>query len=82
MFAGIESGNPINHSLSMGRSTMLAILGRMATRGGQRVTWNDAINSDLVLAPGSYAWNADPPVMPGPDGQFVRYAGDGSRKVR
>ncbi len=70
MFAGIASGSPINDGLSMGRSTMLAILGRMATHGGQRVTWDDAINSDLVLAPKSYAWNADPPVMPGPDGQY------------
>ena len=70
MFAGIESGKPINDSLSMSRSTMLAILGRMATHGGQRVTWDDAINSDLDLSPKSYAWDADPPVMPGPDGQY------------
>ena len=70
LFDGIASGKPINDSLSMGRSTMLAILGRMATHGGQRVTWDEAINSDLILAPKSYAWNADPPVLPGPDGNY------------
>jgi len=70
MFAGMASGKPINDSLTMGRSTMLAILGRMATHGGQRVTWEDAFNSNLSLAPASYAWDADPPVLPGPDGKY------------
>jgi predicted dehydrogenase len=70
MFAGMKQGKPINDSLSMARSTMLAILGRMATHGGQRVTWEEAYASNLVLAPKSYAWDADPPVLPGPDGKY------------
>ena len=70
MFAGMKQGKPINDSLSMSRSTMLAILGRMATHGGQRVTWDEAFASNLVLAPKSYAWDADPPVLPGPDGKY------------
>ncbi len=70
MFAAMKQGKPINDGLSMARSTMSAILGRMATHSGQRVTWDEAYNSDLVLAPKSYAWDADPPVMPGPDGKY------------
>ena len=70
MFAGIESGKPINDSLSMSRSTMLAILGRMATHSGQRITWEKAYASDRVLAPETYAWDADPPVLPGDDGKY------------
>ncbi len=70
MFAGIQNGKPINDSLSMSRSTMLAILGRMATHSGQRITWDQAYASDRVLAPKSYAWDAEPPVLPGPDGQY------------
>ncbi|MFH1924122.1 MAG: hypothetical protein ABIP48_30070 [Planctomycetota bacterium] len=70
MFEGIRSGEPINDSLSMARSTMLAILGRMATHSGQQITWDDALSSNRVLAPESYAWDADPPVLPGPDGQY------------
>jgi predicted dehydrogenase len=70
MFAGMKQGKSINDSLSMARSTMLAILGRMATHGGQRVTWDQAFASNLVLAPKSYAWDADPPVLPGPDGKY------------
>jgi predicted dehydrogenase len=70
MFAGIQSGQPVNDSLSMGRSTMLAILGRMATHGGQLVTWDEAFDSQIDLTPQSYAWNADPPAMPGEDGKY------------
>ncbi|MGQ9576936.1 MAG: Gfo/Idh/MocA family protein [Thermoguttaceae bacterium] len=70
MFAGIRSGKPINDSLSMASSTMHAILGRMATHSGRRVTWEEAMASNRVLAPKRYAWDAEPPVLPGPDGKY------------
>ncbi|MHC4399728.1 MAG: Gfo/Idh/MocA family protein, partial [Planctomycetota bacterium] len=70
MFAAMRAGKPINDSLSMARSTMLAILGRMATHSGQLVTWDEAFNSKRVLAPERYDWDADPPVLPGPDGHY------------
>ena len=54
----------------MARSSMLAILGRMATHSGQRVTWDEAWASELDLSPESYEWNAKPPVLPGPDGNY------------
>jgi hypothetical protein len=49
---------------------MLAILGRMATHSGQRITWDEAFASERVLAPESYAWDADPPVLPDKDGNY------------
>ncbi len=70
MFAGMQAGKPINDSLSMARSTMLAILGRMATHSGQRITWDEAFASNKVLAPDRYAWDANPPVLPRPDGTY------------
>ncbi len=70
MFAAIKTGKPINDSRTMAHSTMHAILGRMATHSGQRVTWDEAIQSELVLAPSGYAWDSDPPVLPGPDGFY------------
>ena len=70
MFAAIKAGTPINDGVAMARSTMLAILGRMATHGGQRVTWDEGFNSDLALAPQEYTWNADPPVMPDSNGNY------------
>ena len=70
MFAAMRAGKPINDSRTMAGSTMVAILGRMATHSGQLISWDDAIASNRVLAPKSYAWDADPPVMPNPDGSY------------
>ena len=70
MFAGMQAGKPINDSVAMARSTMLAILGRMATHSGQGITWEQAFGSKEVLAPKRYAWDAVPPVLPGPDGKY------------
>ena len=70
MFTQMQAGEPINDSLTMAHSTMLAILGRMATHSGQRITWDQALRSNKVLAPTRYAWDAKPPVLPGPDGKY------------
>lgn len=70
MFAGMQAGKPINDSVAMARSTMLAILGRMATHSGRRITWEQAVQSKKVLAPKRYAWDAVPPVLPGSDGKY------------
>jgi len=56
LFKSIKDGNPINNGHYMCLSTMLAILGRMATYTGQRITWDDALNSKLDLTPASYEW--------------------------
>ena len=52
----------------MAKSTLLGILGRMATYTGQAVTWEQALASTEDLTPPSYAFGplAVPPVaMPG-----------------
>jgi predicted dehydrogenase len=56
LFKSIKEGNPINNGQYMSYSTMLAIMGRMATYTGQRITWEEAINSKLDLTPKSYDW--------------------------
>jgi predicted dehydrogenase len=70
LFSAIRAGTPINNGVYMARSTMLAILGRMTTYTGQRITWEDAMKSTQSLAPKAYAWDAEPPTKPGPDGQY------------
>ena len=45
-------------------------MGRMATYSGQVVTWDDALNSNVDLSPKTYAWDADPPVLPDADGRY------------
>ena len=52
------------------KATMTSILGRMATYSGEVVEWDDAINSNIDLAPAKYDWNANPQVMPDANGYY------------
>ncbi len=70
LFVAIRSGRVINNGLYMARSTMLAILGRMATHSGQTITWDHAMQSGIKLAPEEYAMNATPPTLPNKDGKY------------
>lgn len=61
LFASIRSGKPINNGEYMSKSTLKAIMGRLATYTGQAVTWEQAMNSQENLAPNRYTWDATPP---------------------
>ena len=69
LFASIRSGKPINNGEYMAKSTLLAIMGRMAAYTGQEITWEMALNSKEDLTPPRYDWNVklpDPPIaLPG-----------------
>jgi predicted dehydrogenase len=69
LFASIRAGKPINNGEYMSRSTLLAIMGRMAAYTGQAITWEMALNSKEDLTPASYDWQIklpDPPIaIPG-----------------
>ncbi|HWA99945.1 MAG TPA: Gfo/Idh/MocA family oxidoreductase [Pirellulales bacterium] len=60
LFAGLRSGKFVNDGPFMAHSTMLTIMGRMATYTGQRVTWDKALSSHEDLTPPEYAWGAAP----------------------
>jgi predicted dehydrogenase len=64
LFASIRSGKPINNGDYMARSTLLAILGRMAAYTGQVITWEQALNSREDLSPPRYDWDVTLPVPP------------------
>jgi myo-inositol 2-dehydrogenase / D-chiro-inositol 1-dehydrogenase len=51
-------------------SSMTAVMGRMATYSGQLLTWDEAVRSDIVLAPHCYALDAAPPVLPNAEGLY------------
>ena len=70
LFASIRSGNPINEAVNGAHSSMTSILGRMATYSGQIIKWDDALNSQLSLAPASYDFAASPPSVPDADGRY------------
>ncbi len=63
LFAGIRAGKPLNNGEYMAKSTMLAIMGRMATYTGQEITWDQAMNSLQDLSPEKYEWGAAPEVV-------------------
>ncbi len=65
LFASIRQGKPINNGEYMAKSTLLAIMGRMAAYTGQAITWEMALNSQEDLTPPKYDWDvplAVPPV--------------------
>ncbi len=63
LFAGIRRNEPLNNGEYMAKSTLLAIMGRMATYTGQEVTWQQALDSQLDLSPRQYAWGPAPEVV-------------------
>jgi predicted dehydrogenase len=70
LLAAILGGRAYNEADYGATSTMTAILGRMASSGGQLLSWDEALNSTLELGPLTLAWDATPPVKPNADGLY------------
>lgn len=64
LFAAIRNGQPINNGEYMANSTLMAIMGRLATYTGKTVTWEQALNSQEDLSPPAYEWDVTLPVPP------------------
>jgi hypothetical protein len=56
LFASIRSGERIDDGDTMCKSTLMAILGRMAAYTGQTITWSQAVASQEDLTPPEYLW--------------------------
>jgi hypothetical protein len=54
LIESIRAGKPINNGDYMTKSSLMAIMGRMATYTGQTITWNQALNSKQDLSPPKY----------------------------
>lgn len=63
-FLSLRDGKPLNDGDRMWKSTLMAIMGRMAGYTGQEVTWEMALNSQEVLVPEINDWNATVVVPP------------------
>ncbi|MEZ4830106.1 MAG: Gfo/Idh/MocA family oxidoreductase [Bacteroidia bacterium] len=71
LFAAIAAGEYKFADAENGaKSTMTAILGRMAAYSGKMVEWEDAINSEHSIMPKTFAWDAQPPVLPDKNGFY------------
>jgi len=71
LFDAIRSDKPYNEAERGAKSSMTAILGRMATYSGKVIEWEAAINSQLSVMPKEYDMQAEPPVKPDADGRYA-----------
>ena len=70
LFASIRNGGLIADAENGAKSTLTAIMGRMATYSGKEITWDQAMNSKLELMPENPDWNTNPPTMPDSNGIY------------
>jgi predicted dehydrogenase len=72
LFEAIRRDEPYNEAERSAYAAMTGILGRMAAESGKKVTWEEALASKLVLAPGleNLTMDSDPPVMPDSEGRY------------
>lgn len=71
LFAAISKGEyKFNDAERAAKSTLTAIMGRLATYSGQKIEWDAALNSGLSIMPKEFGFDATPPVVPGPDGHY------------
>lgn len=69
-FENIRTGGCRNDAEYAAQSTMMAVMGRMATYTGQVITWEQAINSQENLVPDDLTWDTPPPVLPDDEGWY------------
>lgn len=70
LFESVRTGEPVNDTDRCARSTMTAILGRMAAHSGKVVEWDAALNSDVKLVPENMTFDSKPPVQPDANGHY------------
>jgi len=72
LFQAIREDRPYNEAERCAHAAMAGILGRMAAESGQTITWEQAMASNVELAPGleGYTMDSDPPVKPDAQGRY------------
>ena len=73
LFEAIRKDKPYNETERSAYAAMTGILGRMAAESGKMLTWEQAMASNLELAPGldRYTMDSDPPVKPNDQGRYT-----------
>ncbi|HPH46778.1 MAG TPA: Gfo/Idh/MocA family oxidoreductase [Chryseolinea sp.] len=71
LFAAIAKGEYKFADAEHGaKSTMTAIMGRMATYSGEVMEWDKVINSGISIMPTKFAWDAETPSKPDANGFY------------
>ena len=71
LFKSIREGKVIADAENGAMSTLTAILGRMATYTGKKITLEQALNSKLQLMPEEVTWDTLPPSLPDVNGKYA-----------
>jgi len=71
LFESIRNGGVIADAENGAKSTMSAIIGRMATYSGQVIKWDDAMASNASMVPDNLTWDSRAPVQPNADGSYT-----------
>ncbi len=72
LFDAIRNDKPYNETERCAKSAFTAVMGRMACECGRQLTWDEALASNVELAPGldKLTWDSDAPVMPDASGHY------------
>jgi predicted dehydrogenase len=70
LFESIRNGGVIADAKNGAKSTLSAIIGRMATYSGKVINWDEAMQSNSDLAPDDLTWDSPAPVQPLEDGSY------------
>jgi len=72
LFDAIRNDKPYNETARCAKAAMTGILGRMAIESGKTITWDEALASNVELAPGLEKLTPDspPPVKPDAQGRY------------
>lgn len=71
LFDAIRNDKPYNEAAYGATSTMTAILGRLATYSGRKITWEDALQLANSLTVDAESWDAPAPVQPNASGNYA-----------
>jgi predicted dehydrogenase len=72
LFAAIRNDTPYNETERSAKSCLAAIMGRMACESGKLITLDEALASNVSLAPDleNLTWDGSAPVMPDANGRY------------
>ena len=72
LFESIRAGGHIDDADLGAEATLTAIMGRMATYTGKRISWDKALNAEQRLVPDSkdLSWDSAPPTVPDAEGNY------------
>jgi predicted dehydrogenase len=72
LFDAIRNDRPYNETERCAKSCFTAIMGRMACESGKLITWQEAMASEVELAPGleNCTWDSAAPAKPHADGKY------------